>query len=37
MTTLTAIARAVRPFTRKIDWVILSLAIWGLIIHGVLR
>ena len=32
-----ALARRIRPYTRKIDWVFLSLAIWGLIIHGVLR
>lgn len=30
-----AFARAIRPYTRKIDWVFLCLAIWAVIIEGV--
>ncbi len=36
MKTCVAIARFIRPFTRKGDWILLSLAIWACII-GVLH
>lgn len=37
MTTLITIARRVRPYTRKSDWVLISLAIWAVVIHAVVE